>query len=156
MRAAKPSVPIARSGEEALACDRAHGPAFAGWGSPRRKRRALVDFRQRRAHRVVLIRLDERLDPGVVLVAGLDGDEVAIRVVLNGFRRDAVAWRQTRFERPVGVDDRGVEIVDRAANDAGVELLDDEGLRIGGYVLRGRQDSGLRVELDKALSLEHA
>jgi hypothetical protein len=64
--------------------------------------------------------------------------------------------RQTRFERPVSVDDRSVEIVNRAANDAGVELLDDEVLRIGGYVLRGRQDSRLGLELDKALGLEHA
>jgi hypothetical protein len=68
----------------------------------------------------------------------LDGDEIAIRVVVDGFRRNAVVLRQTRFERPVGVDDRGVEIVDRAADDAGVELLDDKFLRIVGDVLRGR------------------
>jgi hypothetical protein len=75
----------------------------------------------------------------------LDGDEVAIRVVVDGFRRNAVAWRETRFESPVGVDDRSVEIIDRAADNAGVELLDDEVLRIGGYVVARIPASGLSL-----------
>ena len=136
-----------RAGGGILAYDRAHGPTFAGRGSPSRERGALVHFRQCRAHRVVLIRLDKCLDPRVILVTRLDGDEVAIRVVADCFRCDAVVLREIRFERPVGIDDCGVEIVDRAADDAGVKFLDLDVLRVLGDVRRRGQDAGVGFSL---------
>ncbi len=72
----------------------------------------------------------------------LDGDEVAIRIVLDGFRGEAVALRETRFERPVSIDDSGVEIVAmERPTMPGVELLDDE---VFGLAVMSARSPGFR------------
>jgi hypothetical protein len=107
----------------------------------------VVDLGERVLHGVVLIRGDERLDPRVVLVADLDGDEISIGIVGERLLSDAVLLRiEAGLQRPVGVDDGGGKVVDRAADDAGVEFLDLEVFRVIDDVGGGGENAGRALD----------
>ncbi len=84
----------------------------------------------------------------------LHGDEVSVGIVLDRLGRDTVGLGQMRFQRPVGVDDRRAEVVDRTSDDSRIQLLDLELLWIIDDVLGRRQNAGFGFLFDGALVLQ--
>ena len=80
---------------------------------PARQYRALELGQHELLHLRRLVAFHQRLDPGLVLVGGADRDQIDIRT-LRIFAQDRILDRiKPRLRRVVGVDRRGIDVVER-------------------------------------------
>ncbi len=105
---------------------------------------------------IVLIGCDELLHPRLAFVSLFDGNEVAIWVIGNGFLRNAVIGAKTSLQSPIRVDDSRIQIINGTTDNARVELLDFQLLRVFSNICQSCQNAGAVFQLDQAFILKKA
>ena len=90
-----------------------------------------------------VVRLDQLLDPGLVLVRLTHRDDVGVGG-FGAFPSDGVGQRvEAGFDRVVGIDRRGIHVTERAGKLRRVQFDDAELLRVLDDVDRRRLQPGL-------------
>src|ERR1044072_2296811 len=99
--------------------------------------------------------LGELLDPRVVLVALLHGQEVAVGAVVRGLQdQRLLGGLEVGLDGVIAVDDGGVHVVQGPRQLGRLQPLELQVLRIVGDVLGGGLGAGALLELDDAVGVQ--
>lgn len=122
---------------------------------PGQDQRALELFVDELADTFVVVGFDQRLRPRCVLVGGANDDHVGVGRLFT-FDGDGVGLRvQAGFHSVVGVDDGGIDVIERTRQLRGIDFGELDLLRVVDDVGDSDLDAGVFLELDQALRGEN-
>ena len=90
--------------------------------SPGGNDRALEGLQNEGLHFRIVVGFQQRLHPWRILVGCTNGDDVDVGSLLAFFGNRILGWVKTGFQRVVGVDDGGIDIVKRARQLGGIQF----------------------------------